>query len=64
MTKSLVIYIDTDGRSTFKMKNADIDVYNEIINCLEKKKNLKFSDTYIMWQHVVKVWFNAEGEDD
>jgi len=62
MTKSLTIHIDTDGRSTFEMRKANIDVYNEIIKCLEKKKNLKFSDTHIMWQHVVKVWFEVEDE--
>ena len=62
MSKSLTIHIETDGTSTFKMRKANIDVYNEIIRDLEKKKNLKFRYTYIMWQHVVKVWLESEEE--
>ena len=63
MIKSMTIHIDTDGRSTFEIRNSDIDTYNDIIRHLEKKKNIKFSDTYIMWQHVTKVWFEVKDEE-
>lgn len=63
MTKTLTIYIDTDGQTSFKMKHASIDIYKELVNNLKKKRDIELGNTYILYNHIVKVWYD-EVEDE
>jgi len=63
MTKTLTIHIDTDGKTTFRMEHTSIDVYEEIVNTLKKKRDIELSNTYILYNHITKVWYEEVDDD-
>ena len=62
MTKTLTIYIDTDGKSTFRMEHTSIDIYKELVKTLKKKRDIDLCNTYILYNHIVKVWYEEVEE--
>lgn len=63
MTKTLTIYIDTDCKTSFKIEHTSIDVYKELVKSLKKESDIEFGNSYILYNHIAKVWYEEVDDE-
>jgi len=63
MTKTLTIHIETDGQTNFRIEHTSIDVYKELVKLLKKESDIELSNTYILYNRIVKVWYEDVDDD-
>ena len=63
MTKTLTIYIDTEGQTSFRIEHTSIDVYKELVKSLKKESDIELENTYILYNHITKVWYEEVDDD-